>query len=324
MIGIGVLGCANIAIRTMIPEILLNTDLNLISIASRIGEKSLKYANIFNCNYEDSYQKLLDRNDIDAVYIPLPTGLHYEWVKKALLSNKHVFCEKSLVSDFNSGLELIEIAKKKNLLLMENYMFKYHSQHIVINKIISNNEIGSIRLFKSNFGFPPLTKDNFRYNKDLGGGSLLDAGGYTINAARMYLGDKLSVLSSNLYTDDNNIDIFGSATLISKNENILANISFGFDNSYQCNYEIWGSKGTIYCNKAFTPNSTTETKIILENSSGVSTIINKPDNQFRNILQEFVRSINNKDYNVHYDEILNQSKIQHDIKTKSNIYKYLS
>jgi len=93
-IRIGVLGCANIAHRSVIPAILSLPDhFELVAIASRTLDKATIFAQEFGCEAMSPYEKLIQRKDIDAVYLPLPTGLHKEWLNKALISGKHVYAE---------------------------------------------------------------------------------------------------------------------------------------------------------------------------------------------------------------------------------------
>lgn len=314
---IGVLGCANIAMRSVIPAIKSIPDFNLIAVASRTLEKANECAEKFQCQAIEGYDNLISRKDIDALYIPLPTGMHLEYVVKALQNGKHVLAEKSLGMNYTEVDTMVSLAKEKNLLLMENYMFEYHSQHKFVFDLINNNDIGELRLFRSSFGFPPLPKDNFRYNKALGGGSLLDAAGYPIKAAQIFLGCDVSVKASNLFFDRSlDVDIFGSA-YISSDTSIAAEIGFGFDNFYQCSYEIWGSKGKITAERAFTPQPNYSPKIILEKDNDRKEYLIEPDNHFVNILKEFLRAINNKDFDSHYKKLLNQAKLQEEIRLQS-------
>lgn len=314
---IGVLGCANIAMRSVIPAIKSISDFNLIAVASRTINKANEYADKFQCEAIEGYDNLISRKDIEAIYLPLPTGLHLEYVNKCLESGKHVIAEKSLGMNYTEVETMVSLAKEKNLLLMENYMFEYHSQHKFVFDLIKNNEIGELRLFRSSFGFPPLPKENFRYNKALGGGSLLDAAGYPIKAAQIFLGTDLMVKASNLFIDKIlDVDIFGSAYL-SGSASVAAEIGFGFDNFYQCNYEIWGSKGKITALRAFTPQPDYSPRIVIEKDNHKQELPVPVDNHFVNILKEFIRAIKEKDFEAHYKKVLNQAKLQEEIRLLS-------
>src|ERR1043166_5620045 len=118
---IGVMGCASIAERSMIPAIKSVAALELVAVASQSRAKAERFASQFSCESICGYADLLSRNDIDAIYIPLPTGLHREWIGKALDSRKHVLAEKPLAEDYITAEELVFKARRNRLLLLENH-----------------------------------------------------------------------------------------------------------------------------------------------------------------------------------------------------------
>ncbi len=306
---IGVLGCANIAYKSMIPAILKCDGFELVAVASRNFDKANSFSQKFGCEAIVGYQELIDRKDIDCLYIPLPTGLHEEWVLKALNNNKHVLVEKSFSMNYDSAMKMTEFAIKKKLIVMEDFMFQFHSQHQLVFDLINKGEIGEIRHFRSSFGFPPLSPENFRYNKELGGGCLLDAAAYTIKASTFILRSPIDVISAVLYFDkEKNIDIYGNACLIDK-ENRTSHISFGFDNFYQCNYEIWGSTGKILAQKAFTPQPDFKPLIVHEKQNYLKNYEMQGDNHFLKILNHFSHSITTNNTLMCAHEILEQSRI---------------
>lgn len=308
-INIGVLGCANIAKRSVLPAIKeLDQNFKLVGIASRTKEKAKEFADIFDCEPICGYQNLIDRKDISALYIPLPTGLHKEWIIKALNAGKHVYAEKAIAFNYKDASEMVMLARRNNLALMEGYVFIYHTQHKLAFEIIQNGEIGEIRSFSSSFGFPPLEDGNFRYNNDLGGGVVFDAAGYPLRATHFILGIDLTVTGSSLnYSPTTHTALYGNAFLQNK-DGVSAHISFGFDNFYQCNYEIWGSKGKLTVNRAFTPKPDQEPELIIETQEGIKKIYAPSDNHFKNALKEFSLIVNGiKSKELHYEDILRQS-----------------
>jgi NDP-hexose-3-ketoreductase len=313
---IGVLGCANIAKRSVIPAIKTIVDFELVAIASRSQDKAQEFAQEFNCEAIKGYQNLLERDDISVIYMPLPTGLHEEWVIKALDAGKHILIEKSLAMDYDSAQRMVNLARQKNLLIMENFMFLYHKQHQFVKELIHKGEIGEVRCFRSSFGFPPLDSENFRYNKALGGGALLDAAAYSVRASQLFLGNDLRVEAATLNNKTSEVDLFGGAYLKADN-GLFAEVAFGFDNFYQCNYEVWGSKGKITAQRAFTPGANFSPTITLEQKSEVFNYEIDADNHFVNILNEFKRCVNESDVEKKYEEILNQSRLLQELKDKS-------
>ena len=99
LVRIGILGCADIAERFTIPAILnLESKFKLMTISSRSKTKAKKFSSIFGVPYCVGYKNMIDNTDLDAVYIPLPNSLHYEWISYSLKKDLHVLVEKSMCS----------------------------------------------------------------------------------------------------------------------------------------------------------------------------------------------------------------------------------
>lgn len=314
VINIGVLGCANIADKYVIPTIKeFQEKYNLIGIASRTKEKADEFATKYATKAYYSYDELLNENTLDAIYIPLPNSLHYEWIKKALGLGKHVIVEKSLACNYDDVKELNDLAKEKNLLLLENFQFRFHSQIKYIKKLIANGELGEIRNIKSYFGFPPFAdKENIRYKKELGGGSLLDAGAYPIKISQILMGLDIEVTDSNLVLsqEHDNVDIAGNGTLREISGNLSSQFAFGFDHSYQCNIEVWGSKSIVSTNRIFTSPPGYKPVINKTVNGQVETIELNVDNHFENMLEYFYNGVNGKiDLEEEYKQNINQSRL---------------
>jgi NDP-hexose-3-ketoreductase len=109
-----------------------------------------------------------------------------------------------------------------------------------------------VRLYRIAFGFPRRLPSDFRYNKVLGGGALLDAGGYCMKYANWLLGGDAHIVTAHAnYLDEFTVDMFGSATM-SNSAGQIAQLAFGMDNDYRCDIEIWGSIGTITSDRILT------------------------------------------------------------------------
>lgn len=309
------MGCANIAKRSVIPAIINNHNYKLVAVASRSESKAKEFASLFNTKPIIGYDKLLDE-DIDAVYMPLPTGLHEEWVLKCLDKGKHVYIEKSFAINLSVAHNLLDKAKQRKCIVKENFMFPYHSQNKFLLKLLNDKVIGDIRSFQSSFCFPPLASDNFRYNKNIGGGALLDAGAYPVKAAQMVFGNKIKHLSSTMNLNEAGVDITGSAHFISKG-NIPIHLTWGFDNFYQCKIEILGTHGKIITNRSFTAGLDFKPSITLEFPNEIKELSLSSDNHFDNILNSFYANIINEEFEECVNEAYNQSFMLNEILTKS-------
>ena len=317
----GILGCANIAISSVVPAI-IRTDINAkITFSSRDEQKSKFSAKQFNGTSVVGYDALLSIESIEAVYIPLPTGLHFEWVKKAILAGKHVLVEKSATNNYAEAKEITALAKTHNVAVVENFQFQHHSQHEYVFDLLNKGGIGEIRAFRCSFGFPPFSEDsNIRYSKELGGGALLDAGAYVLKATSFMMGEGFEVKSAFLKNNDQfNVDWFGGAFLVNKDKGIFSEVAFGFDNFYQCNYEIWGSKGKITSTRAFTAKADFSPTIILEKQGYKEEIQRPKDDHFGNMISYFMEIINKQTFNTEWENILVQAKLIEDVRQLSKL-----
>lgn len=237
------------------------------------------------------YKNLISSNEIDAVYLPLPPALHFKWAKLTLEYGKHVFVEKPSTTDVADTNVLIDIARRHNLALHENYMFVYHNQLKALNDIVASGEIGDVRLYRITFGFPRRAQNDFRYNKVLGGGALIDAGGYTIKYASYLLGDSAKLTTALLnYLPEFEVDMFGSATMVN-DKGVTAQLAFGMDNDYKCEIEIWGSKGTITSNRILTAPAGFEPEFTIKKNQDYEVRKLPVDDAFRKSIERFEECI---------------------------------
>ena len=238
------------------------------------------------------YGNLVSSDLIDAAYIPLPPALHHKWAKKALEAGKHVFVEKPSTTCLADTEDLIKLASEKGLALHENYMFIYHSQLEEINNVVKSGEIGDIRLYRITFGFPLRQLNDFRYNKALGGGALLDAGGYCMKYANWLLGGDAHIVTAQANDIEGfEVDMYGSATLANDNGQI-AQIAFGMDNDYRCEIEIWGSKGTITSGRILTAPAGFAPSYTIKKNQDIETRPLAADDAFLKSIMRFKECIN--------------------------------
>lgn len=274
-ISVGILGCASIAKRSLVPAFAAHPAFDVVAIASRSADKAKEFANAYNA-HPCSYDELVAADDVDLIYCPLPTGLHAEWVAKCLQAGKHVLCEKSLAGTYEDVFRLVELARTRHLLLMESFQFRFHSQNLYVKQLLREGAIGPLRQVVVRFGIPPFPEGsaNIRYSKDLGGGALLDNGAYTLKAASYLLGEDLTVLAAmndicrpNKDGIGDDVDITGSIMLRTA-DGVPVQTAYGFSHFYQNGYEIWGKDGKITTTRAFTARSDFAAPVIIETRTG--------------------------------------------------------
>ncbi|MCZ7428727.1 Gfo/Idh/MocA family oxidoreductase [Micromonospora sp. WMMA1949] len=310
VVRMGVLGCASIALRRVLPAMIEADGMELRAVASRDPAKAHAIAERFGCVAAEGYDDLLDRPDIDAVYIPLPTGLHAYWASRALAAGKHVLSEKPLTSDHATARDLVNQAKGAGLWLIENYMFLHHRQHDMVRDLVAQGRIGEPRVFTASFGIPPLDAANWRYHVELGGGALLDVGVYPLRAATYFLGADLEVVGSVLRIHPvRGVDVAGHA-LLSTPSGVTAELSFGFEHAYRSCYSLWGDRARLTLDRAFTPPVTRQPVVRIEAEDHAEEVVLPADHQFKNIAEFFARSLlDGGDYTPHAEAICQQAEL---------------
>jgi NDP-hexose-3-ketoreductase len=320
-LNIGVMGCASIAERMVIPAILQTPCYRLKMIASRTAAKAEALAAKFGVQGVAVYEKLLESEEIDAVYMPLPTALHAEWALRSLEAGKHVLLEKSLACNLTEAETIVSAARKANRLVMENFMFVHHPQLSFIKSIVSEGRLGKIHCLRSSFGFPPFPDSgNIRYSRELGGGALLDAGAYTVKVSTEILGASVRVAASSLSMDPlKGVDIRGGIFLTGP-EGAVIETAFGFDHFYQCSLEIWGNRGRLTANRIFTAGPGVQPLVILEEPGNTERFELAADNHFVNLLSYMAEKIRTTDFEEEYNKILLQASLLQESRDKALIH----
>jgi len=315
----GIIGCSSIAKKSTIPAIITNKNSIVEMIGSRSITKAEKFAKEFDCNKFGNYEDVLKNENIDAVYISLPTSMHEKWAIKAAKAGKHILCEKSLTLSYASAKKIVKECKNNNVKIRENFVFKFHPQHKKILDIITKNKIGTVHSFSAKYGFNSLfSNKNFRFNKKLGGGALNDIGCYLISACSHVFKDLPTSVFCNLEINKKfNIDYRGSILLtFSKNRTAL--VSFSYDDYFQSTYDIWGTRGLIRTERAFNVSKNMKTSIYLNQNDKIKKILISPANQFQLAIEDFCSKIKYNSNNNFEKEILNQALIMDAVRRSSS------
>lgn len=293
-VNIGVLGCSSIAERSTIPAIIENNGLKLIAIGSRDKQKAEKLASKFGC-IGGSYDEILDNPAIDAIYLPLPAGLHYEWGMKVLQSRKHLLMEKPFTDSYEKAVELINFSKSRSLIAMEFLTYVYHPLILKVFELVKSKEIGNIRLIEASFGFPVLPKEDIRNNPSLGGGAILDNLIYPLSLCLHLLDNEYKKISYQIIEGKEYLtDERGFLRLDAKNAS--AHINYGFGFFYRNSFTIWGDSGIIEVDRAFTRPKDMAGKIIIKKNGVTETnIITAPADQFGETINAFYSKITGHD-----------------------------
>ncbi|KAI0930005.1 hypothetical protein AcV5_006817 [Taiwanofungus camphoratus] len=209
----GVIGASRIAPSVIIKPARCHDDVVVVAIAARDQKRAVDYGRTWNIakayGGPNGYQDLLDDKDVDAVYIGLPNGLHYEWTLKSLAAGKHVLCDKPIANTEEETRKMFALAEEKSLVLLEVWQPRFHPALQRVKAIIDEGSLGKMVKISTNLGFWGnflFQKDDIRFNYDLGGGAMMDLGPYPVNCMRYLASSEPAVESAQATCISENVD----------------------------------------------------------------------------------------------------------------------
>jgi predicted dehydrogenase len=211
----GVIGCADIAVKKVIPSMNGSELSHVTAIASRSPERARATADTLGITKSyGSYEELLGDPEIEAVYIPLPNHLHPEWAIASAEAGKHVLCEKPLATSSAVAKQMVDAAERSGVKLMEAFMYRLHPMWAEVRRLIADGALGELRAIQSFFSYHNIDPDDIRNRVDAGGGALHDIGCYPVNVARMLFDAEPSDVIATIQRDpDFGTDVLTSAVL---------------------------------------------------------------------------------------------------------------
>ncbi|MEM7028380.1 MAG: Gfo/Idh/MocA family oxidoreductase [Chloroflexota bacterium] len=262
MLNWGIIGAGGIA-RVFCNGLQFAKTGQLNAIASRTPGKSDALADLFDCKKRyDSYEALLADDEIDAVYVSTIHPAHPEPVIAAAKAGKHILVEKPIAMNADEAETMIAAAKEHDVFLMEAFMYRCHPQIAKLVELIQAGEIGDVLMIRSTFGYHSTFNTESRaYNKELGGGGILDVGCYPASMSRLMAGaaagkpflDPVEVKASG-FVGPTGVDHYAAATLKFEN-NIVAEIITGVGCNVPASAIAYGSEGILSVPNPWLPSS---------------------------------------------------------------------
>ncbi|MFC7443138.1 Gfo/Idh/MocA family protein [Laceyella putida] len=290
----GILGCANIAIHSVIPGIQQSALGEVAAIASRNGEKAKETAE--KCGIPrsyDTYEALLADPSIDAVYIPLPNHLHKEWTVRAAEAGKHVLCEKPLALTAQEAAEMVSACDHAGVKLAEAFMYRHHPRYTQIKEVINSGEIGIIRGIHSTFTFNNAgDRGNIRYKREWGGGSLYDVGCYPLSVARLLLEEEPQAVTVHAFfsPEHDQVDMMASG-LVEFSDGVGLTFDCGMWAAFRNTLEIVGTEGNIMVPSAFVSQADASSHFFVTTAKGHREVEVPHVNQYSLQADDFARSV---------------------------------
>ncbi|WP_439377263.1 Gfo/Idh/MocA family protein [Amycolatopsis lexingtonensis] len=194
---IGVLGAARIAPAALVKPASSHSSVSVDAVAARSLDRAQAFATRHGIpRAYAGYEDLLADPDIDAVYNPLPNGLHGKWTRAALEAGKHVLCEKPFTANAAEAREIASLASSSDRVVMEAFHYRYHPLALRVEEIVASGELGTLERVETALCFPLPKFSDIRYDYGLAGGATMDAGCYAVHMARIFGGETPSVVSA--------------------------------------------------------------------------------------------------------------------------------
>lgn len=186
----GILGTGNIA-RQFSAGVNASARGRLAAVGSRSTAAAEAFAAAFQIPAAvGSYEALLARDDVDAVYVSLPNSLHHRWTIAALKAGKHVLCEKPFSVTVAEAEEMFAVAAAAGRVVMEAFMYRSHPQTLAVQRAVADGTIGEVRQVRTSFCYKTSkVAGNVRFDPSLAGGALMDVGCYCLSLSRLLLGE---------------------------------------------------------------------------------------------------------------------------------------
>ncbi len=266
------------------------------SVASKSYKKKIKGA------YEqyDNYSNALKLSKADIVYLSLPNSLHYFWAKKVLEAGFHLIVDKPITTNPGEVKKLINLAKKKKLMVTEATFFNYHKQFSYIKRFCG--KIENINQIYANFTIPMPKNNSLLLSKKFKGGAKMDMGPYAAAISRIFFHEnfkkKLILVKKNNYGLVTSFDIF-----LKYKTKVFVGI-FRFGNDYKNNLLINLTDKSIEVNRVFSPPDDIKLEIKLIKNKKHKIFKIKKDNCFENFLLEVINNLKKKNYDFYNSRML--------------------
>jgi len=198
LIRVGLLGAARIAPGALIGPSSSRTDVRVVAVAARSFDRAVDFGKEYGIEAEPGgYQGLIDRNDLDLIYVALPPHLHCKWTLAALEAGKHVLCEKPFALNAREAQLMIEKSAQTGQHLIEGFHYRFHDLMEQALSLTQSGLLGKITRASAGVAYPiPMRPGEPRWSADFGGGAMMDLGCYGIHALRTLMGCEPTVLTA--------------------------------------------------------------------------------------------------------------------------------
>lgn len=224
---VAVIGCGSIAQHRHLIEYHNNPEVEIVAVCDILETRAEETAGMYKTKAYTSYEKLLEKEEIDAVSVCLPNYLHAPVSIAALNAGNHVLCEKPMATSREEAEQMIQAAIANNRKLMIGHNQRFVSSHAKVRKLIADGELGKIYSFRTAFGhggpedWSADGKDSWFFRKEAAFiGAMGDLGVHKADLLRYLLGEEFAEVSAFIETSaKENTDVDDNAVFILRSEN---------------------------------------------------------------------------------------------------------
>jgi len=308
------LGYSSIVRRRILPILPTIADIRSIAVASLLNFDHIKIPDSIAGTAYSDYETALDESGADIVYVSTINSEHTRWAKAALQRGLHTIVDKPATLNLEDTQRLLDMAAEKNCCLAESTVYAYHPQIKAIQQVFVDNDDLPIRI-TSTFSFPPMSPDNFRYQRKFGGGALWDLGQYAMTPGRLFFGQEPDEISGIASDSADGVEIsFSVLATYDQDRSLIGH--FGFNTAYRNHIEVLGEKTVVWADRIFTTPETLENNITIIQNNQQTTRTVPPASSFACFLQTFVTAIQNQDYEQFGEDLLVDARTMQHMRDK--------
>ncbi|MEI6048943.1 MAG: Gfo/Idh/MocA family oxidoreductase [Bacteroidota bacterium] len=302
------IGYSNVIRRRILPYIYEIDHLDAVDIAKYYTQCD-EIVEMFDLKGElfNSYEEALSKSKAKIAYISTVNSTHAYWAEQALNHGMHVIVDKPAFMSSKITMDLVGLAKTKNLAIAEATVYSFHPQIKRVLEIIKERQFIPKNL-TVNFSFPPMSPDNFRYNKSLGGGAINDLGPYVVSVGRVFFNALPEKIVCSITGIDLKNEIETSFSVLAQYSNGRTMVgNFGFNSEYINRLNVIGECFYFELNRVFTPPGDQENEVIFKTNNRTDILKTEKSNCFINFIKDFIDSIRMNNHSINYSNLIDDA-----------------
>ncbi len=283
----GIIGTGRIT-RRLVADLQSTDGVSVTAIASRSDQRAKWYGDQYGiAKAVEGYQALLERDDVDAVYISLPPSMHAQWSIAAAKCGKHILCEKPLAVSVAETTSIDEAARAGGVRWLDATAWLHHERTETFASWIAAGRFGKIGHISASVSFyQPFQSDDHRLDPVLGGGCILDLGWYAAGLIRFVTGGlPTKVTAEALMVDGVSQRL---TAMMHFDDEVTATISCGYDTATRKWFEIAGSEASLICDDFTRPWAGRPARCWIHDAAGNVTSENFDGSQERRMIQRLI------------------------------------